>query len=122
MRNLYLAAITCYLFFCLQSIAISQESNWTQFRGTNLNGISNDTNVPVSWNDSVNVAWKAKLNGKGWSSPVIFGDQIWLTTATEDGKKMFTVCTSLKSGKELFNIKLFEPDKTYAKHDINTYA
>ena len=122
MRNLYLAAITCYLFFCLQSIAISQQSNWTQFRGTNLNGISNDTNVPVSWNDSVNVAWKAKLNGKGWSSPVIFGDQIWLTTATEDGKKMFTVCTSLKSGKELFNIKLFEPDKTYAKHDINTYA
>ena len=122
MRNLLLAAITYYFLFYLQSITFAQQSNWTQFRGNNLDGISKDTGVPVLWNDSLNVAWKTKLNGKGWSSPVIFADQIWLTTATEDGRKMFAVCTSLKSGKELFNIKLFEPDKTYAKHEINTYA
>jgi outer membrane protein assembly factor BamB len=100
----------------------AQQSNWTHFRGNNLDGISKSSNVPTVWNDSLNITWKTKIPGKGWSSPVIYGDQVWLTTATEDGKIMYAVCVDIKNGRELFNIKLFEPTSKLEKHDINTYA
>jgi outer membrane protein assembly factor BamB len=100
----------------------AQNVNWSHFRGNNLNGISDSKDVPVQWNDSVNVLWKVPLKGKGWSSPVVWGEQVWLTTATPDGKQMFGLCLNAKSGKEVFNIKLFDSDSTYKKHDFNTYA
>jgi outer membrane protein assembly factor BamB len=98
------------------------ERNWTHFRGSNLNGISEETQLPVSWNDTNNVAWKVQIGGKGWSSPVVWGDQVWCTTASTNGKEMYAVCMDFNSGKELFNLKLFEPDTLYRIHGINTYA
>jgi outer membrane protein assembly factor BamB len=44
----------------------AQQDNWTHFRGTNLNGISEDSLVPVSWNNTTNVIWKTNIRGKGW--------------------------------------------------------
>lgn len=118
--------VTKYIFLLLVLIsgplANGQQNNWTHFRGNHLNGISNQTGVPVSWNDSVNVLWKTKIKGKGWSSPVVYGNQIWLTTATEDGKQMFGICFDSKTGKEIFNIKLFEPETIIPKQEINSYA
>jgi outer membrane protein assembly factor BamB len=119
----------CFTFLFLfltmvfdQTTAKAQESNWTQFRGNNLDGISNDNQVPVTWNDSVNIIWKTGIRGKGWSSPVVFGNQVWVTTATPDGKEMSGVCVDFKSGKILFDIPLFKQDSIYGKHSINTYA
>jgi len=103
-------------------VVIAQQSNWTQFRGTNLDGISLDTEVPIVWSDTTNVLWKTQIRGKGWSSPVVYGDQVWVTTATVDGKEMSGVCVDFKSGKVLFDILLFKQDSVYAKHSINTYA
>jgi outer membrane protein assembly factor BamB len=100
----------------------SQQINWTHFRGTNLNGVSEDQNVPITWNDSTNVVWKTGIQGKGWSSPVVFGDQIWVTSANEDGKQMAGICLDFNSGKLIYNINLFQPDSAYPKHSINTYA
>jgi len=100
----------------------AQETNWSHFRGNHLNGISDSENVPTKWNDSLNILWKAPIKGKGWSSPVVWGDQVWLTTATTDGKQMFGICINLKTGKEIFNIRLFASDSTYSKHDFNSYA
>jgi outer membrane protein assembly factor BamB len=122
MKNFYLTVLSCYFLFNCQFTATAQQGNWTQFRGSNLNGISGETGVPILWNDSINVVWKARVNGKGWSSPVIYGDQVWITSATDDGKKMFTICFNSISGKELFNIRLFEPSSMYSKHEINTYS
>jgi outer membrane protein assembly factor BamB len=100
----------------------SQQINWTHFRGTNLNGISEDHNVPVIWNDSTNIIWKTTIQGKGWSSPVVYGDQVWVTSASENGKQMAGICLDFNSGKLIYNINLFQPDSTYPKHSINTYA
>jgi outer membrane protein assembly factor BamB len=100
----------------------SQENSWTHFRGTNLNGISTVSDAPVRWNDSTNILWKTAIAGKGWSSPVVFGDQVWITTATGEGREMSGICVSLKSGRILYDLKLFHPDTTYPKHDVNTYA
>jgi outer membrane protein assembly factor BamB len=98
----------------------SQQINWTHFRGTNLNGISEDQNVPTIWNDSTNVIWKTGIQGKGWSSPVVFGNQVWVTSASEDGKQMAGICLDFNSGKLIYNINLFQPDIAYPKHSINT--
>jgi outer membrane protein assembly factor BamB len=113
------------IFFLSLSSFISsngQQDNWTHFRGNSLNGKSAEKNVPLSWNDSTNIAWKTKISGKGWSSPVIYENQIWLTAASEDGKQLFGQCFDFRSGKEILKIKVFQPDKVLPKHDINSYA
>jgi len=101
---------------------VAQEQNWTHFRGSNLNAISESANPPTTWSETNNIRWKSDLQGKGWSSPVVLDNQIWLTTATEDGKKMNGVCLDFNSGKILWNILLFTPDSVQGKHSINTYA
>ncbi len=122
MKYFCFTLLNCCLIINCQFTATAQQSNWTHFRGSNLDGISGEADIPTTWNDSVNVIWKAGIKGKGWSSPVVYGDQVWLTTATNDGKQMFAICVNLKTGKEDFSIKLFEPGTTYTKHEINTYA
>lgn len=100
----------------------AQLDSWTHFRGSNLNGISADNLVPVSWNDTTNMIWKTEIKGKGWSSPVVLGNQIWVTTATGDGKEMSAICTDFQTGNILFDILLFKQDSIYGKHSINSYA
>ncbi|MEA3462340.1 MAG: hypothetical protein U9R49_10705 [Bacteroidota bacterium] len=55
----------------------SQEpGSWTHFRGSDLNGISNEKGFPSSWSDSMNIAWKVQESGQGWSSLVVLGKQV----------------------------------------------
>lgn len=100
----------------------AQNENWSHFRGSELNGISLAANPPVSWNDTLYVTWKTNLEGKGWSSPVVFGDQIWLTTAAAEGTRMSAVCIDISSGTILHDRVLFTPVDIESKHAINTYA
>lgn len=109
-------------FLMFGNCVSAQETKWSHFRGNNLNAISASESPPVHWNDSLNVMWKVPISGKGWSSPVVWGNQIWITSATKDGREMFGICLNTKTGKEIFNIKLFELEKTYSKHDFNTFA
>lgn len=100
----------------------TDSDNWTHFRGSNLNGIAPQGTFPVSWSPDSNLVWKARIHGQGWSSPVVYGDQIWMTTATEDGREMFAVCVDYQSGDVVHNIKVFTPDSVFRKHEINSYA
>jgi len=100
----------------------AQQDNWTHFRGSNLNGISNVTKVPVKWSDSTNIMWKIDIEGKGWSSPVVYGNQVWVTTAVDNGKKMFALCLDINTGKQIYNLNLFQPDTVFSKHSLNSYA
>ena len=119
MRNKIILA-TFLVAICFGSTA--QQTNWTHFRGSNLDGISSNQHVPISWNDTTNILWKSDIRGKGWSSPVVFGNQVWVTTAAVDGKEMAGICLDLKSGNTIFDIQLFKQDSIYPKHSINTYA
>ncbi len=100
------------IIVCLPSRG-QETSSWTHFRGDHLNGISSETGVPVSWNDSTNIAWKTAIDGKGWSSPVVLGNQVWLTTATNGGLEMRAVCVDAESGKIIHNLLIFNPDSLY---------
>jgi len=61
----------------------SAADNWPQFRGPGGLGIAEDAGVPRSWSETENIVWKAEIEGLGHSSPVIWGDTIFLTTALE---------------------------------------
>lgn len=100
----------------------NHDANWTHFRGSKLNGIAQVNSCPVQWSPDSNIVWKSKIHGIGWSSPVTYEDQIWLTTATENGKEMYAVCIDFNSGETMFNINIFSPDSIYRKHNINSYA
>jgi outer membrane protein assembly factor BamB len=61
------------------------EANWPQFRGAGARGVTTNTNVPEVWSASENVAWKAEIPGRGWSSPIVWGDRVFLTTSVNSG-------------------------------------
>src|SRR5665647_415868 len=86
----------------------SQTGNWTFFRGSNLNGIAVAEKIPLIWNDST-TKWKTGIHDRGCSSPVVFGNQIWLTTAKPDGKEVYAVAVDFNTGKIIYDISVFTP-------------
>lgn len=98
------------------------DENWPQFLGPQGNGLAPDAKLPTGWSEAENVTWKTEIHGQGWSSPVIWGNQIWLTTATEDGTQFFALCLDRESGEILFDIKLFDEPNPRFKHAFNSYA
>ncbi|MEN8230666.1 MAG: PQQ-binding-like beta-propeller repeat protein [Bacteroidota bacterium] len=117
-KSCHLLLFITFTFFSLN--AQEPLPHWTHYRGSNLNGISSGTGFPVTWNDSTHVKWKTAIEGKGWSSPVVYGDQVWLTTEKE--KEMRAICIDSRSGEILHNRVVFNPDTLYRKHSVNTYA
>jgi len=114
----------CFFSFTLllmSEYANSQDSNWTHFRGSNLNGISATDNIPQTWDDS-SIKWKTEIHDKGYSSPVVYDNQIWITTAKMDGKELYAICVDYQTGKIIHDIKVFSPEDVIGKHSINTYA
>jgi outer membrane protein assembly factor BamB len=68
-------------------IRVSADDNWPQFRGSNSTGVvDGGSNLPATWSTTENVAWKTDIPGRGWSSPVVWGDKIFLTTVINTGE------------------------------------
>ncbi len=59
--------------------------NWPQFRGPGSRGVAEGANLPERWSASENVAWKTDVPGRGWSSPIVWGNRIFLTTVVNTG-------------------------------------
>ena len=96
--------------------------NWPQFRGPAGNGHCDAARLPLKWSESENVTWKTPIHDRGWSSPVIWGDQVWMTTATKDGKKLYAVCADKRTGKIMHDLKVFDVRRPQRIAPINTYA
>ena len=62
------------------------QENWPQFRGAQSLGVATNRNLPVTWSATQNVAWQTDVPGMGWSSPVVWGDKIFLTSVIRDGE------------------------------------
>ncbi len=112
------------IFFFSFFIGSCQTSsvNWTHFRGSAMDGHAQVEKAPLHWSETENVVWKVPVKGLGWSSPVVFGDQIWLTSAEEDGTKFYVNCFDLKSGKLLYDKTLFTSGQPQQIHSSNSYA
>jgi outer membrane protein assembly factor BamB len=75
--------------------------NWPRFRGPAGTGHTAEKGLPVTW-DEKNVVWKTPLKGKGQSTPVIWGDRIFLTSAIDNGKERLVMAIDRHSGKVLW--------------------
>jgi outer membrane protein assembly factor BamB len=120
--NRKISIIFCFLFVSVLNGVTQDDSNWTHFRGSEMNGHAAVKKAPLYWSDSTNIVWKVPVKGQGWSSPVVFEDQIWLTSATEDGKEFYTFCYDLNSGKLLDEKTIFTSDDPQRIHSTNSYA
>jgi outer membrane protein assembly factor BamB len=96
--------------------------NWPQFRGPTGDGRVDAPGLPTEFSDSQGAAWKTPIHGKGWSSPVVWGSQVWLTTATEDGTELSVVCVDKATGKVLRDEVLFRVATPQFCHKFNSYA
>jgi outer membrane protein assembly factor BamB len=104
-------------------VAAAGGDTWPLFRGPQCDGHSDATTLPVTWSESHNIVWKTPIHDRGWSSPVVWGDQVWLTTATDDGHEMFAVCVDRATGKVVRDIKVFDvPNPDPLNNKSNTYA
>lgn len=96
---------------------------WPQFRGPAGDGIVRGTDAPTEWSENKNVVWKLPIEGRAWSSPVVWGDRIWISNASDDGKKMSVLVVDFESGKTLMTIPLFENETVQVDHHkMNSYG
>lgn len=95
---------------------------WPQFRGPDADGCSDAKNPPLVWSAEKGVVWKVAIHDRGWSSPVVWKGQIWLTTATADGKKLYALCVNRDTGRVMHDIHLFDVDEPQKIAAMNSYA
>ena len=96
--------------------------NWPEFRGPTGDGHSDATGLPVTFGETDHVKWKTPIHGKAWSSPVIWGSQIWLTTANPEGTELGVVMVDKDSGKILRDETIFHNPAPQFCHQFNSYA
>ena len=96
--------------------------NWTHFRGSLMNGHAEVKGAPVHWSEDLNIVWKNAVKGSGWSSPVIYNDQVWLTSASEDGREFYTLCYDLNTGHLLDDKIIFRHKEPQRINRLNSYA
>lgn len=118
-------------------------TNWPAFRGPNARSVVESTNLPDTWSTTENVAWKTDIPGRGWASPVVWGNHVFLATAIaqgelEDPKKglygdgnrraqdvvveRHVYALDLESGDVLWRKKLYEGKPEYGIHIKNSFA
>jgi outer membrane protein assembly factor BamB len=115
--------VACAVLIDLITAGLTSAQSWPSFRGGPANGVSLNSKLPKSWSESTGVAWKTAIHGRAWSSPVVDGNEVWLTTASEDGLKMYAICLALDSGKILHDHLVFENTAVQPDfHATNTYA
>ena len=106
----------------LSSLLVYASDHWPQFRGPGGDGHSDAAGLPSQWSETQNIVWKTAIHDRGWSSPVIYGKQIWLTTATKDGRQLYALCLDRDTGKIIKDLKLFDVAQPQYAHPFNTYA
>ena len=95
------------LLFLLTGAA-GRAEDWPQFRGPTGQGHSAERGLPIEWSESRNVVWKTPVPGRGWSSPVVAGGRVWMTTATKgDGASLRALAFDVESGREVVNVEVF---------------
>ncbi|MCA9248232.1 MAG: PQQ-binding-like beta-propeller repeat protein [Planctomycetales bacterium] len=102
---------------------LQSADNLPQFRGPTGQGHYPVNRAPLQWSEAAdNVAWKVEIDGLGWSSPVVADGQIWLTTATDEGRSLRVLALDIDSGKERLNSEVFHREEAGTIHAKNSHA
>ncbi len=134
--------------FALLLLAVCQVSaeNWPEWRGEGGQGISTAKGLPETWSETSGIIWKAELPGRGHSTPLLVGDQLWITTAIEkaatpdqvkaklttntgdqpltvlDSVSLRVLCVDKANGKVLHDIEVLNIKDPQWAHQLNSYA
>jgi outer membrane protein assembly factor BamB len=119
MKILWLRAL---ILLASSTVCTHALENWPEFRGPERNGHSAAKRLPLTWSETNNVAWKTAIHHSGWSSPVVWGDQIWITTAQENGKQLYAVCVNSRTGRIVHDLKVFDTETPEHVASVNSYA
>ncbi|HKY03417.1 MAG TPA: PQQ-binding-like beta-propeller repeat protein [Blastocatellia bacterium] len=125
------------------SLAASASEKWPQFRGPLSTGVADDARLPDTWSKTENVAWSTDIPGTGWSSPVVWGDNIFVTTviskeakeapkkglyfggerkAAVDEHRWVVYCVDWKTGKIRWEREVHKGAPAHSRHLKNSYA
>ncbi|REK07167.1 MAG: pyrrolo-quinoline quinone [Planctomycetota bacterium] len=117
---------TLLLLLALASLAIAAvpaaAEDWPQFRGPDGQGHAATTSLPTTWSETQNVRWKTPIAGLGWSSPVVVGSQVWLTTAISEQGSLRAVCVDRDSGSVVHDVEVFHQDDLGRIASKNSHA
>jgi len=128
MRRVNMFAVTAALaLFIPLGSSIPCRAEWPQFRGPASDGHAADGPLPVRWSNTENVRWKTLIPGLGWSSPVVHGGQVFLTTAIpqsgdDELQDLQLICLNLADGSVRFATTLFEQQAPVQMHKKNSHA
>lgn len=106
----------------LAAITLHAGGDWPQFRGPDGSGVAASQELPLTWSESQHVRWKTPIHGRGWSSPIVLGDRVWLTTATENGRELSVIAVDRERGTIVHDLKLFDVAEPQDIHRFNSYA
>ena len=132
------------VFLLVLNHRVAAAANWPQFRGPGSLGVADDPNLPDRWSTNQNVAWKIEIPGRGWSSPIVWGDKVFVTTVTSDSameppkkglyfggeqkevpkaeQRWMVLCFDLTSGRELWRQEAHRGVAPNQLHVKNSYA
>lgn len=100
------------------SLSVAQAENWPQWRGPNLNGLSNEKNLPVKWTPEENIVWKVQMPGVTGSTPIIWRDRIFLNVAEGDNLALW--CVDKAKGTVLWKQPLGSGNVKMRKHNMSS--
>lgn len=115
---------TIWVAAILSLSTVLSPAAWPEFRGPAGDGHAPAAKgLPTTWSETENIAWKTEIPHLGWSTPVSMNGSIWLTTATPEGNDFFALHVDERTGKVLFNQKIFHCDKPEPLgNNMNCYA
>jgi outer membrane protein assembly factor BamB len=103
----------------LTTVAPAEE--WPGWRGPRGDGTSEETAIPLRWSKTDYIAWKASIPGVGHSSPVVWGDRVFLTSCLENDQQRVLLCLDRRDGKVLWQ-RVVVTSKLERKHKLNSFA
>jgi outer membrane protein assembly factor BamB len=116
-RSRYLCGLLAVWMSWAGSAAFAD--NWPRFRGADGSGVAPEQGIPTSWKAS-DFAWVVDIPGEGHGAPAIWGQHLFLTTATEDGQVRSLLCLNAETGQQLWSRSF--GFNTHKKHKKNSYA
>jgi outer membrane protein assembly factor BamB len=103
-------------------VGYGHADDWPQFRGPDGEGHASARNLPLTWTDRDNIAWRTSVPGVGWSSPIVSGDRVWLTTADNSRPPLRLIGIERATGRVACNLGVLMPEAPIKVHPKNSHA
>ena len=125
-----LAAVALVALWAASGSGQGSPQDWPQFRGPTGQGQATVTGVPLRWSETENVRWKVPVDGAGWSSPVVGGGRVWLTTSVEmpaapkqrAGLSLRALAFDAETGKRVVDVEVFRLINLRPLNPKNSFA